>query len=163
MGKERVKKARLLLHHISLAMLHTSSVHFPLVSSSHMVLYLCQENWGIELRAGWAPPSITCMLQKVKVKGLVAPLCPTLCDPMDCSPPGSAVHGILQAKILEWVAIPFCRGSSPPRDQTQVSHITSRFFTIWITREAPFFFHDGTSNIWMKLLFPYPIIPFQVN
>ena len=126
MGKERVKKARLLLHHISLAMLHTSSVHFPLVSSSHMVLYLCQENWGIELRAGWAPPSITCMLRKVKVKGLVAPLCPTLCDPMDCSPPGSAVHGILQAKILEWVAIPFCRGSSWPMDLIHVSFIGFR-------------------------------------
>ena len=43
-------------------------------------------------------------------------LCPTLCDPMDRSPLGSSVHGILQARILEWVAVPFCRGSSPPRD-----------------------------------------------
>ena len=43
-------------------------------------------------------------------------LCPTLCKPMDCSPPGSSVHGILQARILEWVAIPFSRGSSQPRD-----------------------------------------------
>ena len=136
MGKERVKKARLLLHHISLAMIHTSSIHFPLVSSSHMVLYLCQENWGIELPAGWALPSITCMLWKVKVKGLVAPLCPTLCDPMDCSLPGSAVHGILQARILEWVAIPFSRGSSRPRDWTQVLLIAGRFFTIWATREV---------------------------
>ena len=48
-------------------------------------------------------------------------LCLTLCDPMDCSMPGSSVHGILQARILEWV--PFSRGSSQPRDQTQVSHI----------------------------------------
>ena len=48
-------------------------------------------------------------------------LCPTLCDPMDCSPPGSSVHEILQARILEWVAIPFCRGSSQPRDQMLVS------------------------------------------
>ena len=46
--------------------------------------------------------------------------CPTLCNPMDCSPPGSSVHEILQARILEWVAIPFCRGSSQPRDQTLV-------------------------------------------
>ena len=46
---------------------------------------------------------------------------PTLCDPMDCSPPGSSVCGILQARILEWVAIPFSRGSSQPRDLTQVS------------------------------------------
>ena len=51
---------------------------------------------------------------------LVAQLCPTLCDPMDCSPPGSSVHGILQARILEWIAIPFSRGSSWSRDQTQV-------------------------------------------
>ena len=48
----------------------------------------------------------------VKVQVLVAQLCPNLCDPMDCSPPGSSVHGISQAKILEWVVIPFYRGSS---------------------------------------------------
>ena len=42
--------------------------------------------------------------------------CPTLCDPVDCSPPGSSVHGTLQARILEWVAVSFSRGSSPPRD-----------------------------------------------
>ena len=46
-------------------------------------------------------------------------LCLTLCDPMDCSPPGSFVHGILQARILEWIAIPSSRGSSQPRDLTQ--------------------------------------------
>ena len=50
-------------------------------------------------------------------------LCPTLCNPMDCSPPGSSVHGILQARILEWVAMPSSRGSSQPRDQTCVSYI----------------------------------------
>ena len=57
-------------------------------------------------------------------------LCPTLCDPMDCSLPGSSVHGILQARILEWVAMPFSRGSSHPRDQTLVSCIAGRFFPI---------------------------------
>ena len=62
--------------------------------------------------------------------------CPTLCDPVDCSPPGSSVLGIPQARILEWVAIPFFRGPSPPRNQTQVSCIIGRFFTIWATREA---------------------------
>ena len=51
----------------------------------------------------------------VKVKVLVAQSCPTLCDPMDCSPSSSSVHGILQARILEWVAISFSRGSSPSR------------------------------------------------
>ena len=55
-------------------------------------------------------------MQKVKV--LVAQLCPILCDPMDCGPPGSSVHGILQARTLEWVAILFSRESSQPRDQT---------------------------------------------
>ena len=59
--------------------------------------------------------------RKVKVK--VVQLCLTLCDPMDCSLLGSSVHGILQNRILEWVAFPFSRASSQPRDQTQVSHI----------------------------------------
>ena len=59
------------------------------------------------------------------------------CDTVDCSPSGSSVHGILQAKILEWVAMPFFRGSSWPSDQTWVSCIASRFSAIWVTREAP--------------------------
>ena len=63
-------------------------------------------------------------------------LCLTLSDSVDCSPPGFFVHGISQARILEWVAIPFSRGSSWPRDRTQVSCIAGRFFTIWATREA---------------------------
>ena len=67
---------------------------------------------------------------------LVAQLCPTLCDPMDCSPPGSSVHGILEARILEWVAISFSRGSSWPRDWTLVSCIAGGFFTVWITRDT---------------------------
>ena len=67
---------------------------------------------------------------------LVAQLYPTLCDPMDCSPPGSSVHGILQARILEWIAIPFSRGSSWPYDQTWVYCVASRFFTIWATRKT---------------------------
>ena len=66
----------------------------------------------------------------------VAQLCPTLCNPMDCSPPGSSVHGILQARILEWVVITFSRGSSRPRDRTQVSRIRGRCFNLWATREA---------------------------
>ena len=66
----------------------------------------------------------------------VAQLCPTLCDPMDCSLPGSSVHGIFQAIVLEWIAISFSRGSSQPRDQTRVSHIVDRRFTVWANREA---------------------------
>ena len=123
------------------------------------------------------------LLQSMKVKSEseVTQSCPTLHDPMDCSPPGSSVHGILQARVLEWVAIafselccsnqqgkseshsvvfdslqphglyspwnypgqntgvgtfPFFRGSSQPRDWTQVSHIAGRSFTSWATREA---------------------------
>ena len=60
----------------------------------------------------------------------------TVCDPMDCSPAGSSVHGIPQARILERVAIPFSRGSSQLRDRTKVSCTAGRFFTIWATREA---------------------------
>ena len=61
---------------------------------------------------------------------LVTQSCPTLCNPMVCSPPGSSVHWILQARILEWVAIPFSKRSSQPRDRTQVSCIAGRFFTV---------------------------------
>ena len=66
----------------------------------------------------------------------VAQSCLTLCDPMDCSLPGSSLHGILQVRVLEWVAISFSRGSSQPRDQTQVSCIPGRRFNLWATREA---------------------------
>ena len=59
----------------------------------------------------------------------VAQSCPILCDPMDCTLPGSSVRGIIQARILEWVVVPFSRGSSQPRDQTQVSCIAGEFFT----------------------------------
>ena len=68
-------------------------------------------------------------IDTVKVK--VTRSCPTLCDPMDYT-----VHGILQARILEWVAFPFSRGSSQPRDWTRVSCIAGRFFTNWAMREA---------------------------
>ena len=66
----------------------------------------------------------------------VAQSCTTLCDPMDCSLPCSSIHGIFQARVLEWVAISFSRGSSQPRDQTWVSCIVGRCFTVWTTREV---------------------------
>ena len=75
--------------------------------------------------------SLPCLLSEVSE---VAQSCPTLCEPMDCSLPGSSVHGIFQAVVLDWVAIPFSRGSSQPRDRTQVSHIVDRRFTVWATR-----------------------------
>ena len=69
---------------------------------------------------------------------------PTLCDPVDCSPPGSSVHGILQARTLEWVAISFSGVYSRPRDRTLVSYIAGGFFTTSATWEAlfPFFFQS---------------------
>ena len=59
-----------------------------------------------------------------------------LCDPMDCSAPGSSVHGIFQGRILEWVAVSFSRASSSPRDWTWVSCVEGRFFNNWATREV---------------------------
>ena len=78
--------------------------------------------------------TLECM--KVKSESEVLQLCPTLCDPMDCSSPGSSIHGILQVRVLEWVAISFSRGSSQPRDRTQVSRIPGRRFNLWAAREA---------------------------
>ena len=75
------------------------------------------------------PPTNALDLREVEVKA--AQSCPTLCDPM-----AYTVHGILQARILEWVDIPFSSRSSQPRDQTQVSHIARGFFTSWTTRKA---------------------------
>ena len=74
---------------------------------------------------------------------LVAQSCLTLCNSMDCSLAGSSVHGILQARILEWVAMPSSRGSSWPRGWTRVSCIAGGFFTSWATREAC----TGTADI----------------
>ena len=72
-----------------------------------------------------------CCFKLPKVKLKVTQSCPTLSNPMDYT-----VHGILQARILEWVAFPFSRGSSQPRDWTQVSCIAGEFFTSWATRKA---------------------------
>ena len=82
-------------------------------------------------------------LKKQNVKALIPQLCPTLWDPVDYSPPGSSIYGILQVGILEWVAIPFSKGSSQPRDWTQVSCIAGGFFTIWAPREA-----NGKINLY---------------
>ena len=68
-------------------------------------------------------------MKSESVNVLVAQLCLTLCDSKGS--PGSSVHGILQARILEWIASPFSRGSSWLKDQTQVSHIAGRFLTNW--------------------------------
>ena len=101
-------------------------------------------NPGIELSSPTSPALVAgfffttsatwevCLTKsRLKVKVKVAQSCLTLCNPMDCT-----VHGILQGRILEWVAFPFSRGSSQSKDRTQVSHIEGRFFTSQATREA---------------------------
>ena len=77
-----------------------------------------------------------------------AHLCLTLCDPVDCSPPCSSVHRIFQARVLEWVAISFSRGSSRPRDQTQVSRIVSKMLY--------HLSHQGNANLNISLSFRKP-------
>ena len=79
---------------------------------------------------GEAPGGLMCETESSEV----AQSCLTLCDPVDCSPPGSSVHGILQARILEWVAVSFSRGSSWPRGWTQVSCSAGRHVNLWATR-----------------------------
>ena len=76
------------------------------------------------------------LLKMVCVYIFVTQSCPALWNLIDCSPPGSSDHGILQARILEWIAISFSRASSQPRDQTRVSCIAGWFFTVWAAREA---------------------------
>ena len=82
-------------------------------------------SWSLKFEIRWKPCAC-----------LVSQLSPTLCNPKDCSPPGSPVHGDSQARILQWISVPSSRGSSQPRDQTQASHIAGRFFTIWVIWEA---------------------------
>ena len=78
-------------------------------------------------------------------ESVVAWSCPTLCNPVDCRPPGFSVYGISQARILEWVSISFSRGSSRPRDRTWVSRIVDRRFTAWATREVQWFTNINES------------------
>ena len=92
---------------------------------------------GEGLRAGKAEmKKETGFLSMKESESEVTQSCPTLCDPLDSKLPGSSVHGIFQARVLEWVAIFFSRGSSQPSDRTQVSRLAGRHFTVWATREA---------------------------
>ena len=76
--------------------------------------------------------------------------CLTVYKTMDCSPPDSSVREILQARILEWIAIPFSRGSSWPRDRTWISHIAGRFFTIWTINSVQFGGSVMSSSWWLQ-------------
>ena len=107
----------------------TQRLNPGLLHCRQILYHLSHQKWGNNFN------NIVYIAQWVQFS-TVTQLCPTLCDPMDCSPPGSSVHGIFQAWILEWVAFPFSRESSWPRDRTQVSRIVGRHFTVWATREA---------------------------
>ena len=108
-----------------------------LKTSFHLIL-LKLTKWSFLVCCEW--------LLRVYKKGLrtnlwtvwseAAQSCPILCDPMDYSLPGSSIHGIFQARILEWDAISFSRRSSQPRDWTWVSYVVGRRFTVRATREA---------------------------
>ena len=86
----------------------------------------------------WHPPGSgqRLTISSPKSESEVTQLCLTVWDPMDCSPPGSSIYGIFQARILEWVVIFFSRESSWPRDRTHISHIAGRLFTLWVTKES---------------------------
>ena len=106
----------------------------PYSARGHSMLYECMAwyNWFHE-----SSISKVCINYKKECACVcVGQSCRTLCDPTDCSLPGSSVRGILQARILEWVAVPFSRWSSQHRDWTRVSCIEGLFFTVWATRKA---------------------------
>ena len=88
--------------------------------------HTCFYKGGFKFVADVCPHSTSVKLHLKKVKVLVTQSCLTHCAPVDCSPPGSSVHGILQARILEWVAVPISRGSCRARDPTRVSCIAGR-------------------------------------
>ena len=110
----------------------TRTLAFSVIASSSQHITACLKSIWIQLLM------LACVFLSYIccVCMLVAQSCLTVYGPMDCSPPGSAVYGILQARVLKWVATPFSRGSSQPRDQTWVSSIAGRFIIIWATREA---------------------------
>ena len=101
----------------------------------------------------WCSANVFCKLKE----SVVTQSCPTLCDPVDYSLPGSSIHGIFQAKLLESVAISFSRESSWPRDRTRLSHTIGRCFTVWATREAELRrftpLHQIKENFFFFLLF----------
>ena len=119
-----------------------SMLLFPYVSPSPP-LFPCPYVYSLCLFLLCCPVSkffSTILLDSVhmhwKSESEVAQLCPTLCDPMNCSPPVSSVHEIFQARILEWVAISFSSGSSPPEIEPRSPTLQADTFTAWATREV---------------------------
>ena len=129
--------------HSSIIFVTGKHLHISRPMQFKLVLFKGQLSFTVPLSTCGPKPCILLLhifsFHSEKKKMLVAQSCPTLWDLMNCSWPGSCVHGILQARIPEWVAIPFSRGSSQPRDRTQVSHIAGRFLTVWATREISYY------------------------
>ena len=145
----RWRKCPVLMPFLGLAVLYPN----PNVTMSEVLNSACWEKQTV--------PWPRAMRKEV----LVAQLCPTFCDPMGCSPPGSSVHGILQERIQECVAIPLSRGYSWLRDWTWISCTAGGFFTNWTTREAIGRFTHGTQTLslprlpqasFLRNLYTYP-------
>ena len=115
---------------------HESFLWFPTTAESRKSVRKRQKVSKNQSPCSFTPQHLQLILVSLESESEVSQSCPTLWAPVDCSPPGSSVHGIFQARTLEWVAISFSRGSSWPRDRTQVSHIAGRRFNLWATREA---------------------------
>ena len=123
------------------------------VTDDHVLEKSLQPQDRLGLSSGsqpWFHVSLTCKDLKFQIPSwtpdqlnqLCVLSCSVICNPIDCSSPGSSVHGTFQARILEWVAMPSSRGSSQLRDPTQVSRIAGRPFTIWVTRVS----NSGTQT-----------------
>ena len=125
-----------------------------IISLLYFVTMVSYVDWSLNVRPtlhSWSKSNLVLMYSLVTLLGsvcwysfkcsvLVTQSCLTFGDSMDCNPPGSSVSVISRARILEWVAISFSWGSSRPRDQTWISCIAGRFFTVWATGEPLFFF-----------------------
>ena len=139
-----------------LCMLRLHSVPFSLVFLD------CYRPSPVSAQGSWETvlTAVLCMWKSLQRVRLMWPLCDL------CSPPGSSIHGIFQARILERVATSFSRGSSRPRDWTQVSHIAGGLVTVWTTREALFYctLERPLSNVQYSLCFLLQIhfLPFNL-
>ena len=115
---------------------------------------------GIFFKTDLTAPETPLILCDKLGKSEVTQSCPTLCDPMDCSLPGSSTHGIFQARILDWVAISFSRGSSWSRDWTRVSCIAGRCFIVWATKQAQ---ENNLKKKKKKVYMPYTWNQHNIN
>ena len=137
----------LYLHLMAITQIHTYMKvhwvqHLRFMSSYILKLYL-----GIKID-NEERIEYSVVVETIESESYITQSCPTLCNPMDCSLPGSSIYGIFQAKVLQWVAISFSRGSSQLRNRTRVSLIVGRRFTILATKEI-----ETVSNSWSKNYF----------